>query len=325
MHSWLIKKYSDSNYIALFNRVNGAFIRYGENNIDPFYNVTGPELLDISITNYCERRCNFCYRGSNINGEFMSLDDYNFIIQQARSIGVLQVALGGGNPNQHPQFTQILKSTYDNDIIPSYTTNGQGMTDNIFKTTKELCGAMAVSWYAPYIEAQELIDKANEYKIKINIHFLLDNNTILSAIKLLEEGDEILKKINAIVFLNYKPIHSSSSLCLTDNDNIRQFFQLIQKIKTCKIGFDSCMISYLTLIENELVFETTEFCEAARFSAYISEELLFYPCSFLNDIYYLISYMNLPWNLHLDSISNLFYRGAQIGALEFVLCCISIV
>jgi radical SAM protein with 4Fe4S-binding SPASM domain len=205
-------------------------------------------------------------------------------MEQSKKSGVFQVALGGGNPNQHPDFTSILRITRDYGVIPSYTTNGQGMTDEIYAATKEFCGAMAVSWYAPYVAANEAIDKARRYGIKINVHFLLNKRSLSLAIDLLEKEDDLLKKINAIVFLNYKPIHSSESLCLTDEEDIRHFIDLAKKTKICKIGFDSCMVSYLPLMGDELALETVDFCEAGRFSAYISENLLFYPCSFLNDI-----------------------------------------
>jgi radical SAM protein with 4Fe4S-binding SPASM domain len=204
-------------------------------------------------------------------------------MRQAKKVGVLQVALGGGNPNQHPDFTQILRITRDHGVVPSYTTNGQGLNEAILEATKKYCGAMAVSWYEPTADAEETIFQANNYGIKINVHFLLNKESLPRAIALLEQRAGLLEKINALVFLNYKPIHSSEELCVTDGEEVRRFFDIIKDFKTCKIGFDSCMISYLPLISQDLVLESVDFCEAGRFSAYISEDLLFYPCSFLND------------------------------------------
>lgn len=283
MERYLLRSCNESNYFLCFDRENGKFLRQGFNDEDPFWNVYGPELLDISITNYCEKGCSFCYRASNKSGIHVKLEDYRFIIQQAEKIGVLQVALGGGNPNQHPDFINILEITRNHRIIPSYTTNGQGMTDDIYIATKKHCGAMAVSWYPPYYIAENVIDKCNEYGIKVNLHFMLNRDTIADAIDLLDNGKDILQKINATVFLNYKPIHSSNKLILSETDNLNLFFQKVNQIKECKIGFDSCMISYLALIFDDIHAETTEYCEAARFSAFISENLLLYPCSFYND------------------------------------------
>jgi radical SAM protein with 4Fe4S-binding SPASM domain len=282
--NYLTRYYKESDYAIIFNQVNGTFIRLGKNNIDPFYNKIGPELLDISITNYCERGCIFCYRKSNKGGRFILLDDYTLVMKQAQRAGVLQVALGGGNPNQHPQFSEILNITRNYNIIPSYTTNGQGMTDEIFTATKNFCGAMAVSWYEPYFDSGNVIDQAIHYGITVNVHFLLSNNSLSQAIELIEKRQDILEKINALIFLNYKPIHSPESFCLTDCDEIKHFFDLIKKTKTTKIGFDSCMVSYLPLLGEDLVVDTVDFCEAGRFSGYISEDLLFFPCSFFNDV-----------------------------------------
>lgn len=284
MSNLICRHYKESDYFIFFDQENGTFIRYGRDDVDPFHNVSGPELLDISITNFCERGCEFCYRQSHKGGKFMALEDYRLVIDQAKKVGVTQVALGGGNPNQHPEFTNILRVTRESNIVPSYTTNGQGMTDDIYRATKELCGAMAVSWYEPYTEALEVIGQAKNFNIKINIHYLLSDSTISKAIDLLENRQDILKDINAVVFLNYKPIHSPKSLCLSDCEKINYFLKLTSNLKTCKVGFDSCMISYLTIIKDNIVLETAEFCEAGRFSAFVSEDLLFYPCSFLNDV-----------------------------------------
>jgi radical SAM protein with 4Fe4S-binding SPASM domain len=283
MNNWFIRTYNESNYLIAFDRDCGTFIRYGKNDINPFYNLSGPELLDISITNYCQRECDFCYRNSNKHGHFISLEDYELVMVQAEKAGVLQAALGGGNPNQHPHFIQILQLTKDHHIIPSYTTNGQGLTPEIYQATKKLCGALAVSWYEPYIEAKEVIKQAIDYGIKLNIHFLLSKNTLPQAIELLEHQHDLLSKINAIIFLNYKPVHTPESLCLSERDEIKHFLNLIKQVKKCKIGFDSCMISYLPLMGEDLAQQTVDFCEAARFSAFVSEDLFFYPCSFMKD------------------------------------------
>ena len=282
----LFRRYQESGYTIFFDRKSGVFIRMGNSGDDPFFNSKGPELLDISITNYCEKGCSFCYRASNPLGQHMELKDYCRLLEQAQRAGVLQIALGGGNPNQHPDFIRILEQTRRHSIIPSYTTNGQGMTEEIYRATKELCGALAVSWYAPYLDAKKVISKCKKYGIKVNIHFLLSKQTIREAIRLLQEETELLQQVNAIIFLNYKPIHSTADWCLTDDDNLLEFLDTVNEIKDCKIGFDSCMISYLTISEQKLVPETVEFCEAARFSAFIAEDSFMYPCSFMRDTKY---------------------------------------
>ncbi|MDR1049998.1 MAG: radical SAM protein [Deltaproteobacteria bacterium] len=284
MGGLIVRYCRESDYLLTFNQNNGFFLRMGKGGKDPFYNALGPELLDISITNYCARNCGFCYRASHVGGLHMAHEDYEAVMGQARKLGVLQVALGGGNPNEHPEFVRILETTRRHNIVPSYTTNGQGMTAEIYEATKKYCGALAVSWYPPYADAREVVRQAGIHKIKTNVHFMLSLETIPEAVDLLDNESEFLEKINAVVFLNYKPVHSSRDLCLTDGPETRRFFESVKKTSACKIGFDSCMVSYLTLLGDDLERETVDFCEAGRFSAFVSEDMRFYPCSFLKDM-----------------------------------------
>lgn len=279
----LLKKNHEGNYLLLFDKNSGVSVRVGIDGKDPFWNPKGPELLDISITNYCEKGCSFCYRGSHIAGVHMSIEEYECIIRQAARVGVVQVALGGGNPNQHPQFIDILKLTRKYGIIPSYTTNGLGMTREIYEASKKYCGAIAVSWYEPHNVAKEVVAICKTQNIKCNIHFMLNMETIREAIRLLTEEQELLRNVNAVIFLNYKPIHSSADLCLIDGSDFKEFMKLALQNKACKIGFDSCMISFLMEYRNLIDYRGIDFCEAGRFSAFVSEDLILYPCSFMND------------------------------------------
>jgi radical SAM protein with 4Fe4S-binding SPASM domain len=282
MKDLIVRKYKDQNYSVLFNKKTGFFARIEEKgHEEPFWSPTGPELLDVAITNYCEKGCGFCYRQSNIDGKHMSLSDFINLINQAKKIGVLQIALGGGNPNQHPEFINFLKISRDNNIIPSYTTNGNGLTDEILKATKENCGAIALSAYKPYSNLSKIIDKVIKYEIKTNVHFVVSSETIGKAIEWLVSPPEFLSKINALVFLNYKPVNTSPNLNLNSSDLLPIFFELLRRNKyRFKIGFDSCFMSgIVSYLDIKSIF--IDSCDSARFSAFISEDMKMFPCSFM--------------------------------------------
>ena len=278
----IINKYPRQHYKTVFNQRTGFFVRIEDKgHEEPFWSMQGPELLDISITNYCERGCSFCYRNSSEFGQHISMCDLEKIIIQARDIGVLQIALGGGNPNQHPDFVNILKLIRENNIVPSYTTNGDGLTDDILTATSKYCGAIAISAYPPFDTVfEEKLKRIGSFNIKTNLHFILKTDTINLAIEWIQNPPSFFKYINAIIFLNYKPINSSSDYMLKDPQMIRSFFECAQECKTVKIGFDSCSISGIVeyMNVNDVFVES---CEAARFSAFISEDLKMYPCSFM--------------------------------------------
>lgn len=205
---FVVKRFKGEGYTVIFNPLNGFFARMEDaGSSEPFWGEHGPELMDIAITNWCDRGCSFCYRKSTTSGGHISLENYEEIIRQAREMGVFQVALGGGNPNQHPDFVEILRLTReDYGIVPNYTTNGRGLSASVLDATAKYCGAVAVSAYPPYRETSEAIDLLRSHGVTVNMHFILSSHSIDTAIDWLNTPPELLDKINAIVFLNYKPI-----------------------------------------------------------------------------------------------------------------------
>lgn len=296
----IIKYYPKDHYTSIFNQNTGLSIRKEDAGYkEPFWASHGPELLDISITNYCTKECKICYRNSHLKGKHISIENLRIILEQAKNMDVRQIALGGGNPNQHPYFTDILRIIRkEYKIIPSYTTNGIGMNTMLFNETKKYCGVVAVSIDEFKIKNYQIVEKFIEYGIKTNIHYVVTSETIEDAIKLLEGKRKIPDKLNAIIFLNYKPVgnNKQSHLKAINSDRINYFFSLINNSKlSCNIGFDSCFVSglssYTTI--NPIFYD---YCEAGRFSAFIDENLNMVPCSFL---------------IHNDSIESLKNKSMQ--------------
>lgn len=307
MARFITKHFKEDHYSVIFNPDTGFFARKEDEGYpDPFWAPHGPELLDIAITNWCDRGCSFCYRKSDISGQHMSLEDYRKIMTQARSMHVFQVALGGGNPNQHPEFADFLRITREEfGIVPNYTTNGRGLTETVLTATKQYCGAVAVSAYEPYNETAEAISLLNEYGIQVNLHFILGNNSIDKAINWLNLPPSFLKKINAIVFLNYKPVGRNTRVenLLNKSDKLEEFFDLAtKKAHPFKIGFDSCMITGLARLGSAPAI-SIDGCDAARFSLFVSENLDVYPCS------YMVETDFLPASLHEGSLFEIWKDG----------------
>jgi radical SAM protein with 4Fe4S-binding SPASM domain len=284
----ITKHYPEEHYSTLFNTRTGFFVRIEDSgHKEPFWSKHGPELLDISITSWCDRNCQVCYRDAGIDGKHLDIQDYEKILRQSAKAGVMQIALGGGNPNQHPEFLQILELTRKKfGIVPNYTTNGRGLSSRIIKASAELCGAVAVSAYEPYEELWDAVTKLVSAGVKTNIHFVLDAISIDTAILWLKNPPTILNTVNAIVFLNYKPIGRKPTYTslLRNSNKLQDFFDLIEnKQYPFRIGFDSCMASSIASYTkiNPVMYDT---CESGRFSMYISENMLMYPCSFMDGL-----------------------------------------
>lgn len=281
----VVREHPSQHYRTMFDRRTGFFVRKEDAGCpEPTWAADGPELIDLSITSYCQRGCTFCYRQANSNVyTHLSFEDVCSVVDQAADCGTLQIALGGGNPNQHPCFVEILRLIREKGIVPTYTTNGGGLTDEVLRATAKYCGAMAVSVYPPFDEAYygQLISQITSYGIKVNLHAIIREDYLDLWTQWLKEPPLFLEKVNAIIFLNYKPIgKDGDSLLPRDMEKVERFFRAVNDCHAVKIGFDSCSMSGIVKwmnVQKELV----EPCEAARFSTFISEDMKMYPCSFL--------------------------------------------
>lgn len=278
-----VNRYQSLGYSSFFNSDTGFFARVPDKGkTDPFWSPHGPELMDISITNWCDKGCPFCYKESTPRGHHMQLSDYKRIIDQAAEMGTFQVALGGGNPNQHPDFIEILDYTKSKGVVPNYTTNGRGLTEEILEATKKNCGAVAVSAYEPYEETAQTIEALARHEIKTNVHFIVDSVSVSTALRWLREPPDFLARINAIIFLNYKPSGRKvyEHRLLRHSAELDEFFKLAtSEQRKLKVGFDACCVSGV-FARTDANPSLVDACDAGRFSLFVSEDLRVYPCSF---------------------------------------------
>ena len=80
-----------------------------------------PELVDIKITDYCTQGCAYCYQGSTRNGKHAYVPNIKKIATSLKELKVFEVAIGGGEPTQHPHFSKILDIFRERDIVPNFT------------------------------------------------------------------------------------------------------------------------------------------------------------------------------------------------------------
>ncbi len=306
----VMKVYKDKlfNFTEIFNEKNGMLIR--TNILDENGNETSkepymrsfPELIDIGIMGKChvnQKYCrNFgvdCYQANNVH-EDMDFEDYKKIVDQCK-YKTFQVALGGrGDPNKHKDFGKILKYTYDNGIVPNLTTTGILLSDLEIKLMKKYCGAVAVSLYSKIVtkdgmnkesnvQSIEAIKKLISNGIITNIHYVISKDTIDDIIFRLE-NNLFPNGINAIIFLLYKPVGlANADKMININDNkFMKFLNIINDKKyNFKIGFDTCFSPIIISKLGNVNKSSIDFCEAARFSCYISPNMIMYPCSFIQN------------------------------------------
>ncbi len=281
----MIIRRNSNKYNFIGNTKSGITFRWGGNfNEDPVF-APWPELADISISNHCSNNCDFCYRNSGLNYDFMSTDKYEFILKSLTSKrwgNVFQIALGGGEPLEHPDFLKIIELTCDYNVVPNFTTNGKLLNKNILRLLENRVGAIAISISDINQINDGLISLIASSKIKINAHYLLSEKNIKQGVSILEgKYNKEISMFNGIIFLTYKPMgRARPEHKIVMNEDMVKFFQAINHPKCpTRIGFDACFVPMLLHFTN-IDVKFIDACECGFFSIYIDEMLNVKPCSF---------------------------------------------
>jgi hypothetical protein len=72
-----------------------------------------PELVDVSVGNHCATGCRYCYRGSTTDQAFASASEIVSAVDAFQTLGTFEIALGGGDPMQHPELLALCESLGD--------------------------------------------------------------------------------------------------------------------------------------------------------------------------------------------------------------------
>jgi hypothetical protein len=165
-------------------------------------------------------------------------------------------------------------------VIPNYTCHGLDVTPEIAARTASLCGAVAVS----IVDKEKTYDAVKMFTdagmTQVNIHFMLAQETYDRAFEIIRDikTDPRLAKLNAVVFLQYKPKGRGHYTSVT----LDQFKELLDACNEAQVGygFDSCSapMFFKTSTDNHTLAEP---CESfGMFSSYINCHGIYYPCSF---------------------------------------------
>ena len=171
------REFKDKNYRAI--HLDWKTLRIAIDKDKPILDLDFPEFMDIKITDKCMGGCSYCYQNSLPNW-----DEYWDVVGKIKQYfswmsdneKPFQVALGWGNPNEHPSFIPILASFYLLGILPNYTTNGMGITEEILQATKKFCGWVALSCHKHLDKyRQKAFFQFKDLWIQTNLHIIISD------------------------------------------------------------------------------------------------------------------------------------------------------
>ncbi len=160
---------NDGKFWIFYNSKTGSKMRFSfdvdDVDAETYAKSTTPELVDVKITDYCPRGCEFCYQASTKKGIHADIKQINSLLWTLKSMEVFEVAIGGGEPTMHPDFAEILDTCSYNDIRPNFTTYSKAWLKKkkIVDAVKANVGGVGVS-----IHTEKDLDLMEDIAEKIN-------------------------------------------------------------------------------------------------------------------------------------------------------------
>lgn len=162
----------DRNALVFFSRKTGTKVRLA---LGKYESATRPELVDLKITDYCDKGCSFCYMGSTTKGSHASSANLSYIVSELAKAKVFEVAIGGGEPTYHPDFLNLLDEFRANGIVPNFTTRNVDFVIENWERISKSIGAFAVSisTMRELLAVYQKIKNSAIPKYRVNVHYVM--------------------------------------------------------------------------------------------------------------------------------------------------------
>jgi organic radical activating enzyme len=265
-----VAKWDELGYWVLFNKKTGAKVRFTFQDLDKKIEKSSkPELVDLKITNYCDLNCPYCYQNSSSNGNHAT--DINYILWKLESLGVLEIAIGGGEPTTHPEFLSILKEIHDYNMVANFTTRSlkwledDKFRESVFQYSRSFAYSVTTlnqikNWY-------QLIEKYhinNWDSIRSSVQYVIGSNTEDELKKIMEFCG---KHFISLTLLGFKTNGRGSQFTPFDNSN---WLSIAKENKYIRLGIDTLLAKqYENELEKFNINPVLYGTEEGKFSMYI--------------------------------------------------------
>jgi len=136
-----------------------------------------PELCDLKITSYCVMGCPWCYQGSSPTGKHAPVARVEAYLRNLARVGCFEVAIGGGEPTEHPEFASILQTAHKVEVLPSFSTGSLDWLSNArtVEAVWQYVGAFGVSLHPCQASMHEILDRAHAVHLdhRVVFHYVL--------------------------------------------------------------------------------------------------------------------------------------------------------
>ena len=229
-----------------------------------------PESIDLKITNYCNNNCTFCYANSSNEGKHGKKIFIKNIISQMKPF--TEIAIGGGNPLEHPDLLEILEYAKDRNVICNMTLKDIDAINNIDLINDLYQNGLIASFGISPTSIKTIKELKNSLDLRIDfiLHLILG----VHSLKFIQDIEK--EYFDKILILGYKNIGKGDEYYKKYKTKIEKNIEEVgnyilnynTKLKTNIISFDNLAIKQLNL-EDYDNFNMYYQGEDGKFSFYI--------------------------------------------------------
>jgi MoaA/NifB/PqqE/SkfB family radical SAM enzyme len=241
---------------------DGTLIKFNhEDKLIPEY----PDSMDVKITNKCDMGCKFCHENSLPNGEHGDIMNAKFI---ETLLPYTELAIGGGNPLEHPDLIPFLEKCKKYKLIPNMTVNQKHFIENYDLLAKlienKLIYGLGVSLTNP--DQEHFIELIQQFPTAV-IH-------VINGVHSVETLKKLYDKNLKLLILGYKDFRRGENYhnALVDNTKQALYNELPELVNHFDVvSFDNLALKQLEpkrmLTDNE--WNQTYMGEDGNFTCFI--------------------------------------------------------
>ncbi|HEU0031550.1 MAG TPA: radical SAM protein [Kofleriaceae bacterium] len=229
--------------VLLFDRVRGTNMLVANDTTKHLVR-RSPRMLQVALTNACNKSCAFCYRPLEAKSRW-TFDELVALARFCDDWGVLEIAFGGGEPTVFPRFPELLHAIWDQTgLCPSFTTNGLLLDADYLARIRGAYGQLQVSVYDEE-DTGAIVDLLVTERARFGLNYLVTPARVRSF-----EADVFAfadRGVRDFLFLSYKgddpTLHLSARECRIFDDSLAKLHELFGRQIAFKV--DVCWASRL--------------------------------------------------------------------------------
>lgn len=264
----------DGSYFTIFSQRTGDKMRFSmDTTAKPYEKATTPELVDVKITDYCSKGCQFCYQSSTTKGQHAPLSVIKEIAQTLGAMKVFEVAIGGGEPTEHPDFIEILKFFTAAGVKPNFTTLSDRFLrdEEMRKAVMKYVGGVGISCLSA--KDLDLVREAKKAMPMWSGPRVLAQH-VLGSVPLDVTGEFLSKAFEEripVLLLGYKEVGFGKDYKRHDEGEVVTFLKLaVQRHDSVSLSVDTALVDrYPTLTKALGAPKALVTSPEGKFSCYI--------------------------------------------------------